>query len=182
MDDLEHFADQLQKVRDEVKSRHSAIDDLPVGERSVMVVYALASQGDPTFMKSALTHVLDELLSEEPLSIHTRSFMIDSLANVIDDNNALTRLAGGIKRGAPLKGTRGLHLARMVAESVLFGGSKSIEDAWRNVAERENVSESLVKKYWSKWKKVLSLLYTRKPSRMWKDIADSLEESRGSGK
>lgn len=179
MEDHQQYVERrIGEIRGEVLARVGQLDDLPADERREMLSYALARQGDPSFVEAAIACVLDELLSEDGLSIHAKDFLLFCLTNIVGDNKALMLLAGTRKRGAPKRGVKGLNIARAVALHIIHNGSTSVEDAWCHVALSENVSESTVKKYWSSWKAFLPLVHDGRPSCMKQDFAGALERAR----
>lgn len=114
--------------------------------------YVAAIDGDQSFAGKALWEVQERLLRGEPLDEADQWFLAVVISRVANNKIATNAICGREgKRGAGKRGYKGWGTALDVLRQ-LRNGAQSVEEAIAMVAERRNLSESMVMKYWGEWK------------------------------
>ena len=117
-------------------------------------IVRLAMGGDEGLTRLMSESTFRKLLFQEELNPLDRLWLHHLLIKVQYSSNVARALCD-TRRGAAKNGAKGLRVAWLVSMEVFDHKAPSIEAAWAAVAEKEHLSESMVKKHWVKWKSMV---------------------------
>lgn len=117
--------------------------------------YKEARNGDQGFTLYAISYLSQKLENHEALSDRDNLFLRHVLYMISRSNQALNIVSGASsKRGRSSDGLKGIQIAQDVKIEVTVQRI-TYEEAWHRVAERRNLSASMVKRHWMRWKDAL---------------------------